>query len=95
MAGRATDSTNWHVAANWDSGPVPTDHNAAVIPPFTANSPIVNQSGQTAEVAYLTVESNAMLTVNPGSTLTVNRKLIQSGTITGGGTRSSRTWTGT
>ena len=47
---------------------------------------MVKQAGLIAEAGDLTVEGNAILTINPGFTLNVTRKLTQYGKITGGGT---------
>ncbi|HSN75301.1 MAG TPA: hypothetical protein VL334_09500 [Anaerolineae bacterium] len=76
------DPTDWHVGANWDSGLVPGNHNAALIP-LATNKPVVKAGA--AEVAYLTVQGSGVLTIDPGYTLTVNRKLVHYGQIKGAG----------
>ena len=81
----ATDPTNWHVATNWDLNMVPTSQDVVVIS-FTANQPVVKQTGLIAEAGDLTIEGSAILTINAGFTLNVTRKLSQYGKITGGGT---------
>jgi hypothetical protein len=64
-------STDWNVASNWNSGAVPTS-GLSVIIPSTSNQPHITQSISSPTVCNnLTIQSGAVLTIDPGKALTV------------------------
>lgn len=62
-------NTDWHNAANWSCGAVPTLTTHVVIPSGLSNYPVV---GQNAEIKSLTLQPGAAVTVNPGVELKLN-----------------------
>ena len=68
----ATDS-NWHTAANWNCNTIPGETDTVIIP-NTQNDPIISSSIQ-ALAKTLTIEDNAALTVNSGSSIAVTNTI--------------------
>lgn len=64
-----TVNTDWHNAANWSCGGVPTLTTNVVIPTGLSNYPIV---GQNTEIKSLTLQQGATVTVNTGIELKLN-----------------------
>lgn len=69
--------TDWFKTGNWSSDVVPSASSNTTIPDV-ANKPIITGS-VVAQTNNLTIASNAKLTVNPGSKLTVGGNLTNSG----------------
>ncbi len=66
------NSTDWNDAGNWDGNIVPTASIGVIIPTGLSNYPVIN-TGINAAVKYIKIAaSNASLTLNANSTLTVN-----------------------
>lgn len=64
-----TANTDWHNAANWSCGAVPTLTTHVVIPSGLSNYPVV---GQNSEIRSLTLQTGATVTVNTGIELKLN-----------------------
>jgi uncharacterized delta-60 repeat protein len=76
-----TNSIDWDMPGNWSTGSVPSSADDVTIPasPAGGNMPTVNVS--TAQVASITIESGANLSITPGNALTVNGVLTNNGTV--------------
>lgn len=59
--------TNWHVAGNWCGG-VPVSTTDVLIPDWAPRMPTISNTTGIAYSRSLTIESNAKLTINGGST---------------------------
>jgi photosystem II stability/assembly factor-like uncharacterized protein len=70
-----TSSTDWNTAGNWNTNAVPLSGDNVSIPDVT-NDPVI-ASGNAADCKSLTVENNAILTVQSGGSL------ITAGTVSG------------
>lgn len=65
-------STDWATAGNWNWNLAPTENNSIIITDV-ANDPIINELAATPAICNdLTINSNAVLTINTGKALTVN-----------------------
>lgn len=64
-----TVNNDWHTAANWSCGTVPTLTTNVVIPTGLSNYPVV---GQNTEIKSLTLQTGATVTVNTGVELKLN-----------------------
>ena len=82
------NSSEWNVAANWDSGAVPGASNDVVIPSGTATyEPTISSADVT--VSNLTIEEGRTLTIESGRNLNVTGSLINHGTLNVAGTLSA------
>jgi CSLREA domain-containing protein len=73
-----SDDTNWHNAANWDTGSVPTASDIAVIPSAgVTNEPTISTAD--AAASSLTVQTGRTLSVAGGHTLTSGTTTVNVG----------------
>ncbi len=63
----------WHIAGNWNNNNVPGTNDQVTIPNTTIK-PIIVQGY--VEVAQLTIELNASITINPGTGLKVSQTIV-------------------
>ncbi len=77
-AGRT--STDWNTATNWAHNEVPNELTDNVLIPDEDNDPIIS-SAVGATCNNLTVNANAVLTINPGGSLITNGTINNNGTI--------------
>jgi autotransporter-associated beta strand protein len=73
------DGTRWNDPANWCGEVLPTASTDVVISP-SPNQPVISGL-PTAVCNSLTIETGAILTINPGMSLTVGDKVSNSGTL--------------
>jgi hypothetical protein len=72
-------STDWDQESNWNSGTLPTASTNVIFPPGTANLCHVNMTVSSPALCNnLTIETGAVLTIDPGKALTVNGTLTNS-----------------
>lgn len=62
-------NTNWHTAGNWSCNAIPTLVDNVIIP-ITANQPVV-LSGQMALGKSLSIQADAVLTINTNNNITI------------------------
>ncbi|MCK9422819.1 MAG: hypothetical protein M0Q38_09485 [Bacteroidales bacterium] len=88
-------STDWSVTDNWDLGSVPISSSNVRIPAAPSNKPHITAAvGTPAVCNNLTIDENAVLTIDPGKALTVNGTLINNEGATGLVIQSDATGTG-
>lgn len=87
--GSVADARNWDLATNWSSGSVPLPADKVLIPasPAVGNEqPVINTTD--TEVAQLSIESSASVTVSGGKELIITGELSGDGEILGSNTDS-------
>ncbi|MCF6240724.1 MAG: putative Ig domain-containing protein [Bacteroidales bacterium] len=77
-------SNDWDNAANWQCEMLPANTSNLFIPDKVTNDPVINRALPATEVTVndLTVETGALLTVNPGNKITLTGNLVVNGTLT-------------
>jgi hypothetical protein len=72
-------SSDWNTAGNWEGNVVPNEASDVIIP-YAEQYPVINQDPATPAICNnMTIETETMVTINPGKALTVK------GTINNGG----------
>ncbi len=90
-----TTSTDWSVTSNWDLGSAPIASSNVTIPSAPSNQPHVTQAvANPAACNNMTIQSGAVLTIDPGKALTVNGALTNSAGNSGLVISSDATGTG-
>ncbi len=87
--GSVADARNWDLATNWSSGSVPVPGDKVLVPAVPAvgnEQPVVSTTD--TEIAQLSVEASASVTVSGGIELIVNGELSGDGEILGSNTDS-------
>jgi hypothetical protein len=78
-------TNDWGTATNWCSGAVPTSSIDVTISPFATGSGLfypVIASGTNANVANLTIDNGASVTVSSGGTLSIYKNFTNNGSFT-------------
>jgi hypothetical protein len=71
-----SSSSDWSVAGNWDLNSIPLASSNVIIPSAPANQPHITQAvASPATCNSLTIQSGAVVTIDPGKALTVNGTL--------------------
>lgn len=89
QVGSVADARNWDDATNWSSGSVPLPADKVLIPAIPAvgnEQPVINTTD--TEIAQLSIEASASVTVSGGKELIVTGELSGDGEILGSNTDS-------
>jgi len=73
-----SESAVWNNADNWNVTLVPTALDSVIIPSGTPNDPIISIN---AECGGMDIQSDVVLTINPGASLTLDGDLVMNGDI--------------
>jgi hypothetical protein len=74
-----TTDTDWLLPSNWDSGILPTASTNVIVPSASSNQPHVTSLVSSPTVCNnISIQSGAVLTIDPGKALTVNGTITNS-----------------